>query len=752
MEEQPQITNDLNDLFNKIHTFTAEKGHEMVLPEHILYLLLKNKRIQHLLENLDADIEELQADLDNFFDTKVQQFDKITQPIDSLAATRILNGAVAKAFSAEKEYLDVVDFFIALMEESGTHALFFLRKAGIERFDVIKEISWNDYKPEEFESYEDEDQERHPGKRKHSTKTKEKYLNTYAVNLTELAKKGEIDPIIGRTPELKRLMQILHRRKKNNPLLVGEPGVGKTAIVEGLALKIAQDQVPKEIKGLAVWALDMGSLVAGTKYRGEFENRLKSIIDELVSSKDSALFLDEIHTVVGAGAVSSGALDASNILKPALQSGKIRCIGATTYEDYKNSILKDKAFSRRFQKIDINEPSESEAVAILAGLKPYYEEHHQVTFSLKALEKAVKLSSRHLNERFLPDKAIDVIDEAGARNSLHRNRKKTINVKDIEEVIASMANIPSGKVSSSDMSILKDLENELKLVIFGQDQAIHNVAKAVKIHRSGIGNKDKPAGSYLFAGPTGCGKTELAKQLAAKLEINFKRFDMSEYSEKHTISKLIGAPPGYVGFEQSGLLTETMIKTPHCVLLLDEIEKAHEDIYNVLLQIMDYGTLTDNNGRKADFRNAIIIMTSNVGSQEIEKNDIGFSGSSFENVRERSEKAVNSYFKPEFRNRLDATVHFNSLSPELMEKIADKFLNNTVQELSAKKITLEVSSKARTWFAKHGYDSKLGARPMERLVRKEIQEALVDEILFGKLTCGGQVKADVLKDKIILKY
>ncbi len=772
--ELPEVSGELNEVFQNLQLFVAGKGHEYVLPEHLLYALLQNQRIRLLIENIGAEPQAIEADLDDFFQTRLEHFDHIEQPLESLSFARVVNGALVRAMSSEKGYMDVIDVFVSILEQEKSHAKYFLNKTGIDRYVAIKEISWGDYNPEEdfgFDEegldvedldkyFSDEDEVIGPAEEEIAEETKEatseekkkvklKFLKQYAVNLTEEAKKGKIDPIIGRKTELNRVMQALNRRKKNNPLLVGESGVGKTAIVEGLALKISQGSVPERIKGLEIWGLDMGSIIAGTKFRGEFEERLKKIMTELKQMDNVILFIDEMHTVVGAGAVSSGSLDASNILKPALNSGEIKCIGATTYDDYKNHILKDKAFSRRFQKIDIGEPSESETVAILEGLKPYYESHFGVTFSRKAIETAVTLSNRHINDRFLPDKAIDVIDEAGAKNTLKDGKsKKIITTRDIELVVAEMANIPPAKVSSSDMSLLKNLEETLKKTVFGQNKAVHKVTKSIKISRAGIGNKTKPMGSFLFCGPTGCGKTELAKQLAANLGIQFTRFDMSEYSEKHTVSKLIGSPPGYVGFEQSGLLTEALIKKPHSILLLDEIEKAHSDVYNILLQIMDYGTLTDNNGRKADFKNAIVIMTSNVGARELDVNEIGFSPG--DSVESNTNKAVEKFFTPEFRNRLDGIIYFNPLDMDLMKLIVFKFMHQLSVELKIKKVRLTLGDKAADWLAKHGYDKKMGARPLERLIKNEIQEKLADEILFGKLTNGGSVKVDVSKDKLTL--
>lgn len=772
MEKMPVPTPELNGIISETVNLAAELKHEIILPEHLLYVMLKNPKIKNIFDNLGADVLKVEECLWSFFRNQVEPVDLKSQPIESLAFDRILNNALCRAGGAEKKQLGIIDVFVAIFEEKQSHAYFFLRKAGVVQYDVIKEITSDDYYKDAGDGSEDfsflesleeempdgalesgvEHEER--GGRKTDNPEKDpkelKYLRKYSVNLTEMAANGRIDPIIGRKNELSRVMQVLCRRKKNNPVLVGEAGVGKTAIIEGLALHIFNNQVPERLRGYSIWALDMGALVAGTKFRGEFEERLKKVVDDLKKAEKSILFVDEIHVVVGAGAVSSGSLDASNILKPALNSGEIKCIGITTYDDYKNHILKDKAFSRRFQKIDVAEPSERDALAILNGLRPYYEEHYGIKYSLKALEAAVKLSALHINDRFLPDKAIDVIDEAGAENSLRDagSRRKQIAVRDIEAVVAQIAHIPAAKLTTSDNSALFKLETELKSVIFGQDEAVNKVTTAVKVSRAGIGNKHKPIGSFLFCGPTGCGKTELARQLAEKLGISFIRFDMSEYSEKHTVSKLIGSPPGYVGFEQSGLLTEALLRTPHCVLLLDEIEKAHPDIYNILLQIMDYGTLTDNNGRKADFRHAVIIMTSNVGAKKLDTGLIGFANDSQPELS--TQKEVEKYFTPEFRNRLDGTVYFNRLSLELMKKIVDKFIQQLAVELGSRNVKLKLSPQAVEWFAVNGYDSKMGARPLERLIKSRIQEKLADAILFGELKNGGIAAVSVKNDQIVI--
>jgi len=764
LSEMPEVSPDLNNILVSASELAAEKGHEYILSEHILYVMLQDARIRQLFSTMGVDLEGMQRDIEKFLREKVESFDYHAPPIESVTFSRLVSRAFNMALSAEKAMVDVFDILVSLFEEKNSTSCYLLHRYGLSRYEIIKEIAHGDYEPaepiEEIEMNEtdymtfdddDDDDATEAETPADGTHPKPKYLPRFAVNLTQQAMEQKIDPIIGRQPELERLMQTLCRRKKNNPLLVGEAGVGKTAIVEGLAGLVARGQVPSRLRGVTIWALDMGGLVAGTKFRGEFEERLKKVIDEVKMLEKTILFIDEIHTVVGAGAVSAGSLDASNILKPALNSGEIKCIGTTTYDDYKNHILKDRAFCRRFQKIDVKEPSVDDAIAIVHGLRPYYEEHYGVKYAAAALEQAVRLSARYMNDRFLPDKAIDVIDEAGARNSLRdRKRKKLITTHDIEEVVAMMANIPPAKVSASDLSVLATLEKTLKNVIFGQNEAVDQVVSAIKVSRAGIGNKDKTVGAFLFCGPTGCGKTELARQLAGQLGINFIRFDMSEYAEKHTISKLIGSPPGYVGFEQSGLLTEALLKTPHSVVLFDELEKAHSDIYNVLLQIMDYGTLTDNNGRKADFRNAILIMTSNVGARTLDSNLIGFGEERQPELR--TQKEVEKFFSPEFRNRLDRIVYFHALDFSLMTRIVKKFLQQFEQELATRKVKLRCSDAVVEWFARHGFDPKMGARPLERLIRQELHEKTAEQILFGTLKNGGELSVTVNDDTLQIAF
>jgi ATP-dependent Clp protease ATP-binding subunit ClpA len=748
----PQPSEGLRTALSQSVEFAREFPHDMILPEHLLAALCNDGKIGRLFDSLGADLYEMRNVLWKFLDERLEKVNVQVMPMESTALKRMLSRALQRAVTEQRSIVGVVDVLMSFFDEEKSFANYLLLKEEVNRERVEEEISLDDFYLDEDgdddSMFEDEDGDSGESRRK-AEKGPFRHTRKYAVNLTELARDGKIDPIIGRKQELERTMQVLCRRKKNNPVLVGEAGVGKTAIVEGLALEIANDQTPERLRNYEIWALDMGAMVAGTKFRGEFEERLKKVIDELSKVENSILFVDELHVVVGAGSVSSGSLDASNILKPALASGAIKCIGVTTYDDYKNHILKDKAFSRRFQKIDVPEPSQAEAIEILKGLKPYYEKFYDVTFAEDALEQAVMLSCRHLNDRFLPDKAIDVMDEAGARNALLDARKvPVIKVEAVEDVVASMANIPPARVTASDNTKLRNLETELKSVIYGQDEAVSGVTSAVKISRAGIGSPLKPVGSFLFCGPTGCGKTELARQLADKMGIQFIRFDMSEYSEKHTVSKLIGSPPGYVGFEQSGLLTEALLRTPHCVLLLDEIEKAHSDIYNILLQIFDYGTLTDNNGRKADFRNAIVIMTSNVGARQLDAPVIGFG----DEVRPETStrKEVEKYFSPEFRNRLDGIIFFNRLSRELMRRIVRKFIVRLQESLLERGVKITLTEKAIDWFAEKGFDPKMGARPLERLIRSSLQEKLADEILFGKLEQGGGVRVDITRGEISL--
>jgi ATP-dependent Clp protease ATP-binding subunit ClpA len=612
-----------------------------------------------------------------------------------------------------------------MLEEKDSFAVYYLNSMGVSRLEVLEYISHN---PE----LEGEAEKDRPDRKK-------SMLAQYCVDLVEKARQGKIDPLVGREQELRRIIQILARRRKNNPVFVGDPGVGKTAMAEGLALRIAEKNVPEPFQNVRIFALDMGALLAGTKFRGDFEARLKGVIKEIAKIPEAILFIDEIHTIVGAGATSSGTMDASNILKPVLGSGELRCIGSTTFEEYKNHFEKDRALSRRFQKIDLNEPSIEESVKILTGLRSRYEGFHQVTYRPSALRAAVELAARHINDRFLPDKAIDVMDEAGAVSRLARSSKKSITKSDVEKVVARMAGIPSQNISSSDRDQLKNLEQRIADQVYGQDQAVKTVVRAIKRSRAGLGDQRKPSGCFLMVGPTGVGKTELARQLSRAMTVEFVRFDMSEYMEKHAVARLIGAPPGYVGFEQGGLLTDAVRKHPYCVLLLDEIEKAHEDMFNILLQVMDHATLTDNNGRKADFRHVVLLMTSNVGAREMASAPIGFGATGSSDVSDRGLKAAEKLFSPEFRNRLDAIVQFHSLDQDVMEKVVDKYMAELNERSAPRKVRLELTPRARKWLAEKGYDPAYGARPLSRLIEREIGDVVTDEILFGKLSKGGAV-------------
>ena len=746
------ITKELEVVLKLAFEEAQRRRHEFVCIEHLLFALLQDREASHTILNCGGDLNQLKKDLEEFFETHLETLaeESNKKPQETLGFHRVLQRAILHAQSAEKSEIHGGDLVAAMFREPDSYAAYLLQKQQITRFDVINYISHGiskvagerepDLAPDEEEEGEGE-----------SARTARDPLEAFTVNLVKQAKEGRIDPLIGRENEIERTIHILCRRRKNNPIYVGDPGVGKTAIAEGLALKIYQQQVPDVLKGAVIYALDMGALLAGTKFRGEFEARLKGVLNAIKKQRDAILFIDEIHTVVGAGATSGGSLDASNILKPALASGELRCIGSATYHDYKSYFERDRALARRFQRIEISEPSVDEAYQILQGLKGHYEKHHGVSYTSAALRTAAKLSAKHINDRHLPDKAIDVIDEVGASVKVlpPDKRKKTIGPKDIEKIIATMAKIPPRSVSVSDKEQLRNLDRDLKLTVFGQDEAIEIVASAIKLSRSGLGHPEKPIGCFLFSGPTGVGKTEVAKQLARTLGVEFIRFDMSEYMERHTVSRLIGAPPGYVGFDQGGLLTDAVNKTPYAVLLLDEIEKAHPDLFSILLQIMDHATLTDNNGRKADFRNIIMIMTTNAGAREISGAPLGFGKTS--NVG-KGKEAIEKMFSPEFRNRLDAMIFFNSLSPEVIERVVDKFIMELDIQLNEKKVFLQLSPKGRRWLAKRGYDPIFGARPMERLMQTEIKRSLAEEILFGKLQNGGKVDIDESDDKLTFTY
>ncbi|MBD3652941.1 ATP-dependent Clp protease ATP-binding subunit ClpA [Kangiella sp.] len=730
------------------HAFhdAREKRHEFITIEHLMLALLDNKDALEVLRAVGADIGVLKSDLEKFVNQTTPQFSDEDDEFEiqpTIGFQRVLQRAVFHVQSSGREAVSGANVLVAMFSEPESQAVFLLSKQDISRLDVVNYISHGVSSDEEdFPELEHEEGEQEP--------QEPRPLDQYAVNLNKLAEQGRIDPLIGRANEIERVVQVLCRRRKNNPLLVGEAGVGKTAIAEGLAKRIVDGDVPEVIKDAVVYALDLGVLLAGTKYRGDFEKRLKAVLAQLKKESHAILFIDEIHTIIGAGAASGGTMDASNLIKPVLANGELRCMGSTTFQEYRGIFEKDHALARRFQKIDINEPSVQDTIGILEGLKERYEQHHGVTYSKQAIQAAAELSAKYINDRQLPDKAIDVIDEAGARQRIlpEEQRKKTITPHEIEQVIAKIARIPEKTVSSSDKKLLQNLERNLKMVVFGQDQAIETLSESIKLSRAGLGHENKPVGSFLFAGPTGVGKTEVTKQLARLMGVELIRFDMSEYMERHTVSRLIGAPPGYVGYDQGGLLTEAVNKNPHAVVLLDEIEKAHPDVFNLLLQVMDHGTLTDNNGRKADFRNIVLVMTSNAGAQEIIKGNIGFK----EQDRSRNnEEAINRTFSPEFRNRLDAIVWFNSLPQKVIMSIVDKFLTEVQGQLDDKQVNLHVDDAARQWFAKHGYDENMGARPMARLISDKVRRPLANEILFGKLMQGGDVYVSLKDDELDIR-
>jgi ATP-dependent Clp protease ATP-binding subunit ClpA len=733
------LSQELEFSLNTAFQSAREKRHEFITVEHLLAALLDNPSAARVLRACGGNIDDLRRNLSTFLDENVPKLtpgNKIdTQP--TIGFQRVIQRAVLHVQGVGKKEVTGANVLIAIFGEKESHAVYFLHKQNISRFDVVNYISHGISKvPGESQSElpSSEDGEEGGG-----VATEKSPLDLFTVNLNEQARLGKIDPLIGRAREVERTIQILCRRRKNNPLFVGEAGVGKTAIAEGLAKKIVDGEVPDVLAASTIYALDMGSLLAGTKYRGDFEKRLKAVLHHMKKQEGAVLFIDEIHTIIGAGAASGGAMDASNLLKPVLSSGDLKCIGSTTYQEYRNIFEKDRALSRRFQKIDVAEPSVEETVEILRGLKGRFESHHHVRYTSQALRTAVELSNRYINDRHLPDKAIDVIDEAGASQHLlpASRRKKTIGVHDIEDIVAKMARIPPKTVSTTDREALKTLERDLKMVVFGQDEAIEALATAIKMSRSGLGHPEKPVGSYLFSGPTGVGKTEVTRQLAHVLGLELIRFDMSEYMERHTVSRLIGAPPGYVGFDQGGLLTEAIVKHPHSVLLLDEIEKAHPDVYNLLLQVMDHGTLTDNNGRKADFRNVILVMTTNAGAERMSRSSMGFTkqdhaGDSIEDIKR--------LFSPEFRNRLDALVHFKPLDDKTIAHVVDKFVLELEAQLDDKHVSVELDLSAREWLGKHGHDPAMGARPMARLIQDKIKKPLAEELLFGKLANGGHVK------------
>jgi len=730
------LSKELEFTLNLAFKEAREKSHEFMTVEHLLYALLGNPSAVEVLRACGADIEQLKQELVRFLDetTPLLSGDDTRETQPTLGFQRVLQRAVFHVQSSDRNEVTGANVLVAIFSEQESQAVYFLNKLNITRLDIVNYISHgiskvHDQLEENLESTESITE---------TENTQKQPLEAFATNLNDQAAQGKIDPLIGRRPEVRRTVQILCRRRKNNPLFVGEAGVGKTALAEGLAKMIVEGEVPEVLLGSTIYSLDLGSLVAGTKYRGDFEKRFKAVLSQLSKEAGAILFIDEIHTIIGAGAASGGVMDASNLIKPMLASGELKCIGSTTYQEYRGIFEKDHALTRRFQKIDISEPSVAETVDILKGLRSRFEEHHKVKYSPRALRAAAELADRYINDRHLPDKAVDVIDEAGASQHLRprSRRKKTIGVADVEAIIAQMARIPPKSVTVSDKETLRTLERDLKMVVYGQDPAIDTLASAIKMSRSGLGTGNKPIGSYLFAGPTGVGKTEVTRQLAHIMGLELVRFDMSEYMERHTVSRLIGAPPGYVGYDQGGLLTEAINKNPHVVLLLDEIEKAHPDVFNLLLQVMDHGTLTDNNGRKADFRNVILVMTTNAGAADMSRPSIGFT---LQDHSSDAMEAIRRLFTPEFRNRLDAIVQFNSLDPTVITQVVDKFIFELEAQLQDQQVTIEVEESARLWLAEHGYDPKMGARPMARIIQQHIKKPLAEELLFGRLANGGHL-------------
>ena len=746
------FTKDLEMCLMAAQSEAIDRRHEYLCVEHILFALLHNDAGLHVIRSCGGDTNLIKQDLEDFF-SQQEEVDENKLPRQTRAVQRVLHLAIMHVNSSGKASADVGDVLVAIHRESQSYASYFLQKQDITRLDLLNYISHGIAKvPVEEEEgeghdYEGAEEEKEDGEQE---RPEQNSLKLYTQNLCQLAAENRIDPLIGRENEISRTLQILCRRHKNNPIFVGDPGVGKTAVAEGLALQIFNGDIPEMLEGTEVFALDIGALLAGTKFRGDFEQRIKAVLKALEKRPGSILFIDEIHTIIGAGATSGGSMDVSNLLKPALAKGEIRCIGSTTYEEYKKIFEKDRALSRRFQKIDITEPSLAETIKILKGLKSRYEKHHHLHYSSGSIKTAAELSEKYINERYLPDKAIDVIDEAGSLVRLRPGKqRKTVGVQDIEKVIASMARVPVERMNSSDKDKLRELEKELKMQVFGQDEAIGTLVQAIKRSRAGLHHPDHPIGSFLFTGPTGVGKTELAKQLAFVMGINFERFDMSEYMEKHTVSRLIGAPPGYVGFDQGGLLTDAVRKNPHCVILLDEIEKAHPDIFNILLQVMDHATLTDNNGREADFRNVVLVMTSNVGAKEMSSAIIGFGEST---PKGPSKKAIEKTFSPEFRNRLDSIISFEGLPEDVVLMVVEKMLVELEVKLQQQKVIINVTDAAKTWLAEKGYDPIFGARPMRRTIQREIETVLADEVLFGKLENGGEVSIGLKKDQLNFKY
>ena len=741
------LSKDLENSLNEAFREARDQRHEFITVEHLLLALLENPEANKVLQACGANLDLLRNELVDYLATAsptlARDDERDVQP--TLGFQRVLQRAVFHVQSSGNKEVTGANVLVAIFNEQDSEAVFFLQKQDITRLDLVNYTSHGISKVGDEDGLEgmplDPDQEIEGG----GGDSKPSALASYATNLNEAAAEGRIDPLIGRRSEVERTVQILCRRRKNNPLLVGEAGVGKTAIAEGLARLIIEEDVPEVLAGSTVYSLDLGSLVAGTKYRGDFEKRLKAVLRELKANPGAILFIDEIHTIIGAGSASGGVMDASNLIKPMLASGELKCIGSTTYQEYRGIFEKDHALARRFQKIDVVEPSIDETYQILKGLKSRFEEHHNIRYANTALKAAAELAGKYINDRHLPDKAIDVIDEAGAYQRLltPSKRKKTIGVVDVEKVVAKIARIPPRNVTASDTEVLKNLDRDLNMVVYGQSKAIEVISTAIKLSRSGLGTPEKPIGSFLFAGPTGVGKTEVTRQLARIMGIELVRFDMSEYMERHTVSRLVGAPPGYVGFDQGGLLTEAITKHPHAVLLLDEIEKAHPDVFNLLLQVMDHGTLTDNNGRKADFRNVVLIMTTNAGAEQMSRSSIGFTK---QDHSTDGMEVIKRMFTPEFRNRLDAIVQFDSLGRETIGSVVDKFVFELEAQLADKKVTFEISDAAREWIGDQGYDSKMGARPMARIIQEHIKRPLAEELLFGELVNGGHVLIDLAKE------
>lgn len=743
------ITKELENTLNLAVAEATTRQHEYVTLEHLLLALLNDPTARDVIYSCGGNLDALKKDIEEFFaaHSEMVNADSTTLPEQTIAFQRVLQYALLQAQASEQKEVNGGGVLAALFHARHSHAVFLLNKQGITRLAVLNYISHGISAVGEEQTTGDPNAEEGEGEARPSRDP----LQAFTVNLNERAAGGQIDPLIGRNDELQRTIQILCRRRKNNPVYVGEPGVGKTAIAEGLALKIQLGEVPEVLRSATLYALDMGAVLAGTKYRGEFEQRFKGVINALKKIPGSILFIDEIHTIVGAGAVNGGSMDASNILKPALASGELRCIGSTTYSEYKASFERDRALARRFQKIEVSETSVEETVRILNGLKSYYEEYHGVKYSPDALRVAAEMSAKYMHDRFLPDKAIDVLDEAGAALKLKSTSAKTklVRTRDIETVVARMAKVPAKTVVSSEKVRLGELQSKLQGVIFGQDHAIEQVVRAIKLSRSGLGQPEKPVGCFLFSGPTGVGKTELAKQIAVILGVEFIRFDMSEYAESHTVSRLIGAPPGYIGFDQGGLLTDAINRTPYAVLVLDEIEKAHPNLFNILLQVMDHATLTDNNGKKADFRNVILIMTTNAGGREISESGIGFQK---DQGKGQGRGAIERTFSPEFRNRLDAWIAFKPLDAQVIEQIVDKFIGELNQQLREKKVAVKLTQEARSWLAQRGFDRLLGARPMARLIQAKIKEPLAEKILFGSESITGDVLVELEKEELSLRF